>query len=238
MSAIDTSIPALPGIGSATASEPIGVFPPTEDGRHLLVAGLGWQNYRRISDAFTGIHVRITYDRGRLEIMGTSYIHEVWNEILAMFVRVLAEEAQMRIRSAGHTTLEREDLDRSIEPDHSFFLENEHLVRGISDLDLAKDPPPDLAIETEVSRRAIKQLPIYEALRVPEVWRSDGKRVTFHVLQPDGKYVVAERSRAFPFLRAEELVPFLEKWGEVDEGKLLREFRAWVRQKLSQQQPS
>ncbi|HMF13730.1 MAG TPA: Uma2 family endonuclease [Gemmataceae bacterium] len=200
--------------------------------------GLTWEDYRRISDAFRGIQVRITNDRGKLEIMGTSLVLEVWNELLAMFVRVLAEEAQMTIRSAGHTTLERQDLDRSIEPDHGFYLENEHLVRANSNLDLSKDPPPDLAIETEVSRRAVKQLPIYEALRVPEVWRSDGKKVTFYVLQPDGKYVVAERSRNFPFLRADDLLPFLLKWGQTDETTLLREFRTWVRQQLYQQKPS
>jgi hypothetical protein len=70
------------------------------------------------------------------------------------------------------------------------------------------------------------------------VWRSDGKRVTFYVLQPDGKYIIAERSRHFPFLRADDLLPFLQKWGQTDETTLLREFRAWVRQQLNQQKPN
>jgi Uma2 family endonuclease len=233
MSVIDSSIPVLHGIAPAPPPAPPDASPPPPEGRHLVVGGLNWETYRRISDAFTGLNLRITYDRGRLEIMGASLIHERWSELLAMFVRVLAEEAKKTICSGGSATLEREDLDRSIEPDRCFYLENEPLVRAKTALDLSNDPPPDLAIETEVSRRAIKQLPIYEALRVPEVWRTNGKTVTFHVLGLDSKYAVSEHSRSFPFLRSSDLIPFLQRWGQVDEGTLLAEFRAWVRQQLS-----
>jgi Uma2 family endonuclease len=222
------------GITPAGPRAPSDASPPLEEGKHLVLSGLEWGDYRRISDAFTGFRVRITYDRGRLEIMVTSWIHEIWSELLAMFVRVLADEAHLTRRSGGHTTFEREGLDRAIEPDHCFYLANEPLIRAKSSIDLSKDPPPDLAIETEVSHRAIKQLPIYEALRVPEVWRTDGKAVTFHVLQPNGKYAVSEHSLSFPFLRSADLLPFLQRWGQTDEGTLLNELRAWVKQRLSE----
>src|SRR5215471_10529535 len=117
MSAIDSTMPTLFGVSPSSSPSPPEHPSQIGDGRRLVVNGLTWEDYRRISDAFRGIQVRITYDRGKLEIMGTSLVLEVWNELLAMFVRVLAEEAQMTIRSAGHTTLERQDLDRSIEPD-------------------------------------------------------------------------------------------------------------------------
>jgi Uma2 family endonuclease len=182
------------------------------------------------------VKVRITYDQGRLEIMGSSLIHERWSELLGMIVRVLASETRQTLCSGGSTTLDRDDLDRAIEPDKCFYLENEPKIRGNRKIDLHKDPPPDLAIESEVSQRAIKQLPVYEAIRVPEVWRTDGNRVTFHVLQPDGKYAVAEYSRSFPFLRSQDLTPFLLRWGQVDEETLLQEFRAWVKLRLSEKQ--
>ena len=219
-------VPPLPP-GSTDAP----ITPP--NGKHLVLSGLDWDDYRRISDAFTELKVRITYERGRIEIMGSSLIHERWTGLLAMFVYILAEEMQKTLCSAGSTTLDREDLDRGIEPDRCFYIENEPRIRANRKIDLHKDPPPDLAIETEVSQRAIRQLPVYEAIKVPEVWRTDGKSVTFHVLQPDGKYAVAEHSRSFPFLRSDDLVPHLQKWGQIDEGTLHREFRAWVRQRLS-----
>jgi len=223
-------------IGDVVSPSPLALAnePPTPPrGKHLVLYGLDWDAYRRISDALTDMKVRLTYDRGRLEIMGSSLIHERWTGLLAMFVYILSEEMRKTLCSAGSTTLDREDLDRGIEPDRCFYIENEPRIRANRKIDLHKDPPPDLAIETEVSHRAIKQLPIYEAIKVPEVWRTDGKSVTFHVLQPNGSYEVVEHSRSFPFLRSDDLVPHLQRWGQVDEGTLHREFRDWVRQRLS-----
>jgi Uma2 family endonuclease len=169
--------------------------------------------------------------------MVISYIHEGGAAFLARCIYVLTEETNTPVASAGSTTLGREDLDRSIEPDKCFYLKHEPRIRGKEKIELPGDPPPDLAVESEVSRRAIKQLPIYEALGVPEVWRTDGERVTFHVLQPDGKYGVAEYSSNFSFLDSTELALFLRKRREMEENALLREFRVWVRQKLDAQKP-
>jgi Uma2 family endonuclease len=169
--------------------------------------------------------------------MVISYLHEDAAAFLARCVYVLTEETNTPVATAGSTTLERADLDRSIEPDKSFYLKHEPLIRGKKQIELPKDPPPDLAVESEVSRRAIQQLPIYEALGVREVWRTDGESVMFHVLQSDGKYTVAERSSNFPSLRSADLLPFLQKRGKVEEKALLREFRAWVRQQLDAQKP-
>jgi Uma2 family endonuclease len=169
--------------------------------------------------------------------MVISYLHEGGAGFLARCVYVLTEETNTPVATAGSTTLERADLDRSIEPDKSFYLKSEPLIRGKKQIELPNDPPPDLAVEFEVSRRAIKQLPIYEVLGVPEVWRTDGESVTFHILQADGKYAVAEHSSNFPFLRSADLLPFLRKRGEVEENALLREFRGWVRKQLEAQKP-
>jgi Uma2 family endonuclease len=235
---IDSSIAMPHGTALSPQTGPSDTPDRRPVGHQLLLADLSWENYRRISEAFTGLPVRIAYDRGRLELMVISFLHEGGAYFLARCVYVLTEQTNTPVASAGSMTLEREDLDRSIEPDKCFYLEHEPLVRGKKSVKLPKDPPPNLAVESEVSRRAIKHLPIYEALGVPEVWRTDGDSVTFHVLQPDGKYVVVERSRNFPFLRSTDLLPFLSRRGNVEENSLLREFRAWVRQQLNQQKPS
>ena len=123
----------MPGLqGFAAAPEPTrpSALSDPLDGRRLILTGLNWQAYRRISDAFTGLRIRITYDRGSLELMVTSYIHEKWGYLLARFVYVLTEEMKTLVSSAGSTTLEREDLDRSVEPDKCFYLEYEPLIRG------------------------------------------------------------------------------------------------------------
>src|SRR2546421_12578758 len=48
--------------------------------------------------------------------------------------------------------------------------------------ELRTDPPPDLAIEVDVSHSSLDRLGIYAALGVPEVWRLDDDRLSFYVL--------------------------------------------------------
>ena len=74
-------------------------------------------------------------------------------------------------------------------------------MRGRTDLDLSRDPPPDLAVEVEVTHHPADRLAVYAALRVPELWRYDGVRLTALLLQPDGTYRPSPASLAFPFLR-------------------------------------
>jgi Uma2 family endonuclease len=49
------------------------------------------------------------------------------------------------------------------------YIENEAAVRGKNRLDLTVDPPPDLALEIDVTSRTHPQ--IEQALGVSELWR-------------------------------------------------------------------
>lgn len=60
------------------------------------------------------------------------------------------------------------------------------LLRGCIDLDLAHNPPPDLAIEVEISRSAVDKLAIYADLGVSEVWFYNGESLRMYMLQSDG----------------------------------------------------
>jgi Uma2 family endonuclease len=142
---------------------------------------------------------------------------------------VLTEECGLSLRGFGDMTCDREDLERGIEPDECFYIVNEPLVREKEELDLTVDPPPDLAVEIEITRSTRGRMGIYAALRVPEVWRFDGESLTVHRLTPEGVYEVVERSAYFPSLPLSELAGFLKMRTEMDENSLVREFRAWVR---------
>lgn len=60
-------------------------------------------------------------------------------------------------------------MEQGIEPDDCFYIKNEALIRGKDKLDLAVDPPPDLALEINVTSPT--HLNDYEALGVTELWR-------------------------------------------------------------------
>ena len=61
----------------------------------------------------------------------------------------------------GATTLKREDLDKGLEADESFYLASLSLITDVEHLDMNVDPPPDLAIEIEITRSALNRLGIY-----------------------------------------------------------------------------
>ena len=197
--------------------------------QRLQIRGLDWDRYRRIAEALEGRHVRLTYDRGNLEFMTISAAHAHLSRLLAQFVVALTEELGLPRRSFGDMTCDREDLDRGLEPDECFYITNEAVVRGRDEIDLASDPPPDLAIEVDLSPPGRNRPAIYAALGVPEFWRYDGEAVTFSVPTPDGRYAVVERSLCIPPHRPSDLGRFLARRNETDEASLVREFRSWVR---------
>ena len=86
-------------------------------------------------------------------------------------------------------------------------VEDEPEVRGKMTRDPNVDPPPDLALEIEISRSALKRMRIYAGLRVPEVWRFNGEILQIHVLQPDGPlfpegHAIASLGNSWTFLRS------------------------------------
>jgi Uma2 family endonuclease len=201
---------------------------PTE--QRFLMRGIDWATYRKISEALSGRHYHLGYDRGNLELMTISSLHARLSRLLGQLIVVLAEETGLPRCSCGDMTCERQELERAVEPDECFYLKNEPLIRGKEEIDLAKDPPPDLAVEIDISRSSLNRLGIYAALGVPEVWRFNGETLSiYHRLSPE-QYAVAERSLHFPFVPATEMTRFLGLRGQMDESALVQSFRMWVRE--------
>src|SRR3990170_9128357 len=168
--------------------------------QRVILYNLSWKTFEGLlQDPANSRRCRLAYDRGTLEIMSPLIHHEGINRTLATMIIVLAEELGIEVRSAGSLTCKREDLDKGLEPDSSFYIQNETLVRGKKEIDLAKDPPPDLIIEVDISRGSLNKFPIYAALGVPEVWRFDGRKLSFHRLKK-GQFESCKQSLAFPRL--------------------------------------
>ncbi len=203
---------------------------PTE--QRLFLSGVTWEAYGHLLEGFEGRHVRLTYDRGNLEVMTVSPPHEMWKKLLARLLEALTEEMNIPILSLGNTTFRREDAERGLEPDECWYIQQEALMRHKEEIDLAIDPPPDLVIEVEVSRSILDRLNILAALGVPEVWRYDGQTLRVCVLGDEGQYAETDHSPTFPMLPLSELTRFLSQRGQTDETSLVRSFRAWVRANL------
>lgn len=200
--------------------------------QRLVLSCISWPAYVGFTDLLGERHVRVTYDRGEMEFMTLSPEHERAKKLLARLLEALTEEMDIDIASFGSMTCRREDLERALEPDECYWIANEAQIRGRMEIDLETDPPPDLALEVEISRSALNRMRLYASLGVPEVWRWDGQSLRVCLLQPDGSYVEGRQSKAFPFLPVAELERFLHP-GSESETRWLRGFRTWVRDQIA-----
>jgi Uma2 family endonuclease len=168
------------------------VLPSAE--QRVRLSGISWETYERLLLEHEGRQSpRFTYNQGELEIMVISFEHEEANRLLHDLFTAIAEERELDFVNAGSTTLKREDLKRGFEPDTCFYVRNASRIRGKRRLDLPSDPPPDLVIEVDITSPSIDKMDIYQSMGIPEVWRYDGTRLRFFVLEA-GRYVESAES--------------------------------------------
>lgn len=201
-------------------------FAPTE--QRLVLSNVDWPTYEKLLHDLDGRHLRLNYDRGRLEIMTVGSEHESIKKLLARLLETMTEVLNIPIRGLGNTTFRREDAERGLEPDECWYIEHEAQMRDRKSIDLLIDPPPDLVIEVEVSRSVVDRLGIFAALGVSEVWRCDGLTLTILALTAAGTYVQSDQSPTFPDIPIAGIVEHLNRRGQTDETSIVRSFRAWV----------
>ncbi|MCY3022142.1 MAG: Uma2 family endonuclease [Planctomycetota bacterium] len=195
----------------------------------VVLHGVSWKLYEALVDELSEQHVFLTYDRGTLEIMSPLPKHEYYKKVLGRWIELLGIELGLNVRGGGSTTFRRENLERGLEPDECFWIASEAVIRDKIDLDFTVDPPPDLAIEIDVTSRLLDRQSIYAALGVPELWRCDGASLRVYVLQPRGTYRLSNKSPSFPSLPLGEFHAFLHKPAGMSEGEWVRTFRRWAR---------
>ncbi len=185
--------------------------PPESDAR-IILQDVSWRTYESLLADYDGRPgMRLNYDRGVLEILSPiSEEHELYNRLLAFLAETVAEATGLEYRSSGAATFKREDLQRGLEPDSCYYLQNEPRVRGNLHLDLTVDPPPDLAIEVDITHTSLEKLGLYAAMGVPEVWIYDGQQVSIFWRSDDGMAPMSS-SRAFPRVQAEALSRWMEQ---------------------------
>jgi Uma2 family endonuclease len=222
------------GIDRMSTATSVGTPAP---GRSLRLSSIDWRTYTRLLWIFAERPgLRLAYDRGELEILLPLLEHDGDSRFLGDLVFVLTEELGLPLKLGGSTTLRRRKRRRGIEAAACFWIANAHRMAGRRRLDLRIDPPPDLAIEIDVSHSSLDRLSIYAALRVPEVWRLEGDTLTFHLLQPDGSYQSSATSLSFPQLTPADVLVFLQQARQAaDENVVVRQFRDWLRRRGSGQ---
>ena len=214
-------------------SDPIDDLTPDNNlgEKRVTLNGLTWQAYQQILSALPQSRAsHLTYDHGTLEITMPLESHESASEIIGLFIRILAVEMGLRLKSMRSTTINRQDLDRGAEPDCAYYIKNQSKVAGKT-IDFTKDPPPDLVVEVDITHTDIDKNRIYASMGVPEFWRYDGKELKIYQLQQN-VYVECDRSPTFAWVKKEYLYIFLEQAQE-DEVTAETRFRDFVRETVN-----
>jgi Uma2 family endonuclease len=202
-----------------------------QPGQQLLLEDVSWQQLESIlGELGESRAARLSYSNGLLEIMVPLPEHEKAKEIIGDMVKILLEERQIAFEPLGSTTLKNERMNQAVEPDACFYIQNQAAVIGKNRLDMSVDPPPDLAIEIDLTSRT--QLDNYQILGVPELWRYARRGLQINVLQA-GRYVESDFSPTFPGIPIVELVNRYVQQSQVSgRTQAIQAFRSWVQDNL------
>ncbi|MBW4563287.1 MAG: Uma2 family endonuclease [Mojavia pulchra JT2-VF2] len=199
----------------------------------VLLENISWQTFKTmLAEMGSERKNRLAYDNGTIEIMTPLMPHENSNRLIEVFVGVLCEELGLEIKRTGSLTLTRDDLERGGEPDSSYYIQNEFLVRDKENIDLASDPPPDLVLEVEYSRSKIDKLQLYASMGIPEFWRYNGSVLQIYRLE-GGQYLEVQVSPIFTSVAVREIPRFIQESKQNGEITTTRAFRTWVKGQIS-----
>jgi Uma2 family endonuclease len=195
----------------------------------INLTGISWTTYERLLAESCDRRLRMTYNRGNLEIIAPSPEHEFNKTVMGRFVETLAEEFDVDIYPLGSTTFKKPELSGA-EPDECFYIRQIAAVQGKKRLD-DTDPAPDLIVEIDVTSSSKNRLQVYADLKVTEVWIYDGESLIVKQLQ-DGVYITSSISQFFSYLPISELARFLQQPETSNYLGLIRTFRSWVRSQI------
>ena len=189
-------------------------------GSQITIHNLSWQDFEGILiDLGEKRNTRIAYYQETLEIMSPLAIHERPHRIIADIVKGILDAQGKDWEDFGSTTLKRPQI-AGIEPDTCFYIKNASLMQGCKNIDLAVYPPPDLAIESDVTSKT--SLQAYEAIKIPEVWIYSNQKLIIYILR-DNSYTETSDSLSFPNIDVYNLIPQLvTKAIEEGTSKMLR----------------
>jgi Uma2 family endonuclease len=166
-------------------------------GSRVSIPDVSWAEFEAILQEF-GEHraARIAYSHSTLEITVPLPEHEVPTDLISDIVKTILRATGQRYQPFGSTIFKQQGI-AGIEPDACFYIQNCDRMIGRRKLQTG-DPPPDLAIETDVTSPTT--IEAYKAIAVPEVWIYANGVLQIYLLEANGDYRQSQNSGIFPNL--------------------------------------
>ncbi|MDZ7953275.1 Uma2 family endonuclease [Nostoc sp. DedQUE09] len=196
----------------------------------VSIQDVSWEEFESIlQELGEKRSLRVAYSKSTLEIMVPLSEHEKSKDLISDIVKILLKIAGKSYEPFGSTTFKRENT-AGVEPDACFYIQNYQRMIGRRKLE-PNDPPPDLAIETDVTSKTT--LDAYEAIAVPELWIYDSKKLRIYLLR-DGHYIESDRSPNFPNIPVTQIIAaIVERAWQVGTVQALEEFEGAINKSIS-----
>ncbi|MGB7249323.1 MAG: Uma2 family endonuclease [Phormidesmis sp.] len=194
-------------------------------GSHILIEDVSWEQYEALLAELGDDRSvpRINYCHNTLELMAPLPMHERPNRMMADIVKTLLDSQERDWEDFGSTTF-RKAQAAGLEPDTCFYIHNAERMRVCERFAPAQDPPPDLAIESDVTSKTT--LETYRVMQVPEVWFYDRRELSIYILERGG-YQLSSESLTFPSLAIAEMIPrLIQEAEQIGTRKMLKQLRA------------
>ena len=199
-------------------------------GSAICISGIDRDGYMNIFQQLgEDRSTRIAYNNRILEIRMPGQLHESINRLLAAIVMTLAEEFGYEFNNLGSMTIDRPTLEKAIEPDSCFYIQNACDGQGMEQTISNSDLPPDLAIEVDIANRSDRKLDIYRSIGIPEIWLyQSGAALKIKQLERDN-YIDVTNSIVFPALTTAKLMEWIELRHTSTDLTVIRAVRAFCR---------
>lgn len=167
---------------------------------HLLGT---WEDYQvLIEQRGDKANPRIKYRLGEILLMSPLPKHGREANAIADLIKVLLDHLGQKYEAFTPMTMDLSEIS-GLEPDYSFYINNWEVAVGKDRIDWSTEPPPDLALEIDVTNYT--DVNDYLPYRVPEVWIYKKNQLLIYRLETDS-YTLVATSRYFPNLNVEEIV--------------------------------
>ncbi len=169
--------------------------------------------------------IRLRFRDNQILLMSPLPEHGNQADMLGSLIKTLLQYQGRDWHSFDPITLRQAGMP-GVEPDACFYIQNYQAILGKQRLDLSQDPPPDLAVEIDLT--SVTNINDYCALAIPEVWIY--KSHTLYIYQFDqDHYLDAEMSQIFPGFPVKKTFPgYVSRAWQAGSSVALREFTQYL----------
>jgi Uma2 family endonuclease len=154
-----------------------------------------WEEYQQLAQQRgDGSIPRMKYRNGEVLLMAPMPAHGRDASLLSDVAKVLLDHDGREYDAFTPITMDIPE-ESGIEPDFCFYIDNWQAVSGKQRINWQQDPPPDLAIEVDVT--SYSDINDYLPYKVPELWLWKKQSLKIYQFQA-GEYVLQTHSRYFP----------------------------------------